>query len=483
MAVRRKNGSGTVRLRKDGRWEGRIVCSYDEKGKAKYKSVFGKTQAECKAKLKELIQNTTSVQGRPTAHIKPTMTFGEWLDTWYQYYSKPAIKETTQSSYENTIYNHIIPAIGNIMLKDLTQQDLSQFYTREKQHGRKAGVEKHGEGVSNVVIRNCHIICNSALKKAVSEKLLSQNPAKGIKTPPKKAKEMQILTPEEIQRFLIQANYDGYYELFLLEFATGLRRGEILGLQRDDLIIEQNKLQIKRQVSPSKGGKTVTTLKTDNSVRIVEIPQILVNVLSEYMSSHDSVWMFPSPVKTDQPLNPHTIYRKSQQILARAGCKKVRFHDLRHTFASLSLENGMEIKTLSNIMGHKTVATTIDTYAHITDRMIDKAANRIDQKIAREIALVGDDVFAQVARLEVEEIAPKEFRPKEGKIRKSGTGGLYQISENLWEGKYSPTNADGKRVRYTVYAKTKEECEIKLQQMIVEKKAEIASEKSKRANC
>ena len=110
---------------------------------------------------------------------------------------------------------------------------------------------------------------------------------------------MQILTPEEIQRFLIQANYDGYYELFLLEFATGLRRGEILGLQRDDLIIEQNKLQIKRQVSPSKGGKTVTTLKTDNSERMVEIPPILVNVLSEYMSGHDSVWMFPSPVKTD----------------------------------------------------------------------------------------------------------------------------------------------------------------------------------------
>ena len=129
------------------------------------------------------------------------------------------------------------------------------------------------------------------------------------------------------------------------------------------------------------------------------------------------------------------------------------------------------------------ISTTIDTYAHITDGMIDKAATRIDQRIAREITSGGDDVFAQATRLEVGEIAPKEFHPKEGKIRKSGTGGLYRISENLWEGKYSPTNADGKRVRYTVYAKTKEECEIKLQQMIVEKKAEIASEKSKRANC
>ena len=121
------------------------------------------------------------------------------------------------------------------------------------------------------------------------------------------------------------------------------------------------------------------------------------------------------------------------------------------------------------------MSITLDVYSHISDAMLSNAAERIDGKMGRTIVESGNDALAQASKMVVEPII--EFAPTEGKIRKSGTGCLYQVSENLWEGKYSPTNADGKRVRFNVYAKTKEECEIKLQKMIAEKRAEIAEAK------
>lgn len=237
MGRKRKNGQGTIRLRTDGRWEGRVVIGYDDKGYPKTKNVTAKTKAECEQKLKALIETHTP---QSKAKITPDMPFGEWLDHWYQTYSKPHIRLTTQSAYETDIYLHVIPEIGHIPLDKLTQNDLQQFYARLKKNGNR----KDGTGVSNGMVRACHGKCRSALEKAKIEGLIKKNPAIGCKLPPKKAREMQVLTREEMQRFLIQAKEEGYYEAFLLKLATGMRRGELMALQWNDFNMATGELHI-----------------------------------------------------------------------------------------------------------------------------------------------------------------------------------------------------------------------------------------------
>ena len=200
MARKRKNGEGTVRLRKDGRWEGRVVIGYDEKGLPKTKNVLAKTKGECIEKLKQLQEQYAPPK---SDKIKPEMPFGDWMDFWYQNYSKSKLRATTCAGYENRIYLHIIPELGDIPLNQLTQNDLQQFYARLKKNGRLLHAEHYGESLSDTMVRGCHANCRSALEKAVQEGLIRVNPAVGCKLPPKKAREMQVLTREEIQRFLM----------------------------------------------------------------------------------------------------------------------------------------------------------------------------------------------------------------------------------------------------------------------------------------
>lgn len=473
MAKRRQNGKGTLRQRKDGRWEGRVVIGYDEKGLPKTKSVLAHTKTECAEKLAKLIEEC----GLPARRCKPDMPFGDWMNFWYQNYSKPAIRPLTQANYENRIYDHIIPDIGKIPLNKLTQNDLQQFYARLKQTGRKQYVEKYGPSLSDRMVRACHSSCRMALEKAVAEGLIRVNPAIGCKLPPKKAREMQVLTKDELQRFLAQAKEDGYYELFLLELGTGMRRGEIMGLQWDDLNFRTGELHIVRQACAVNGKIEISTPKTKSSIRTVVLPPSLVEVLKEYKETVNSKWMFPSPQNPDVPRYPTSVSDILSTLLKRAGCKHVRFHDLRHTFATMALENGMDVKTLSAMIGHVSAATTLDIYSHMTDTMQMQAAVNIDRKIGKT-----DAKMPEVKETPAPEIKPPvspKFEPVERKIRKPGTGCVYRINDNLWEGSFFPRLPDGTRKKFNIYAKTREECEELLAKMIAEKKAEIAAEKER----
>jgi len=476
MAKRRKAGQGTLRLRKDGRWEGRIVVDYKENGTPVTKSVTAKTKAECQEKLEELKQKCGIVTGK----AKPDMPFGDWLDLWYKTYSKPTIRITTQLCYEDRIYLHIIPSIGDIPLNKLTQSDLQKFYADLKKNGRKTKVEIYGPGLSDRMVRSCHATCRSALQKAVEENLINVNPAVGCKLPPKKSQEMQVLTHDEMRRFLIQAKQDDFYELALLELATGMRRGEICALKWDDLDFETGALHIQRQAYHVNHGIIISAPKTKQSNRSIILPQSVLNVLKSYRETVDSEWIFPSPVKEGEPIDPQSVYRKMVKILDRAQCKRVRFHDLRHTFATTALEHGMDIKTLSAIIGHVSSATTLDIYSHITDEMQKSAANKIEKHFAKNEPFEhGEYDNGEVPEKAVNAPCSANFEPYKGKIRKAGTGGIYQISGNLFEGRYSPTNAHGKREIHTVYAKTREECEKLLEEMIPKVRAEIKAEKDR----
>ena len=469
MPGKRKKGEGTVRLRKDGRWEGRVVVGYDEAGKPKTKNVLAKTKKECVARLKELKSTCEAV--RPV-QVQTGMPFRDWLDFWYQNYSKPRLRPSTQLNYECWIYQRLIPSLGEIPLHQLTQAELQQFFRQMKESGRKANVEQRGSDMADRSVRSCHAVCQMALDKAVEEKLIHVNPAVGCKLPPLKGKEMKILTQEEIQRFLIQAKAEGMYELFLLELTTGMRRGELLALRWEDLDFATGKLRIDKQVCPVGGKLVISEPKTRAANRTVILPPAMVDLLAEYKKGVFSELMFPSRIKPDQPIDPGYVRKRLQVILERAGCKRVRFHDLRHTFATLSLENGMDVKTLSTIIGHVSSATTLNTYTHITDEMRRKAALNIDQGIAKA------EVQPEPERQATVEPEQQTFVPIELPHRRPGTGCVSQINEHLWEGRYSPVWPDGKKRPRNVYAHTREECEEKLKGLILEMKAEIAALRS-----
>ena len=417
---KKKQGEGSVFLRKDGRWEGRIVVDYKDNGNPITKNVTAKTEAECREKFEKLKKEVAHLIGRLPKKPKPDMPFGDWIDLWYQTYCKPTIRATTQSEYEDRIYLHIIPNIGDIPLNRLTQNDLQTFYGKIKKSGRLQYVEKFGAGLSDRMVRAVHASCRSALERAVQDGLITRNPAIGCKLPPKKAREMEVLCKEELRRFLLQAKEDGFYEMFMLDLATGMRRGELLGLQWSDLNFRTGELHIQRQVYCVNGKLTVNKPKTKTSDRTIILPKSVVGVLAEYRKTVDSRWIFPSPIIEDQPRNPSTIYERMQTTLERAGCKKVRFHDLRHTFATMAIANGMDVKTLSATIGHVSATTTLDIYSHRTAEMEVKAAENIERGIGK---------------CEVSTVPPPEkpaegpakglnesFTPYKGKIRKSGSG-------------------------------------------------------------
>ena len=196
-----------------------------------------------------------------------------------------------------------------------------------KTSGRLIRTEQFGKGLSDSMVRGLHAACRSALEKAVQEELIRTNPALGCKLPPKRGREMQVLGREELQRFLIQAQAEGYFELFLLDLCTGLRRGELLALQWDDLDFKTGTLTVNKQVYEVKGRLQVSIPKTRASIRRLVLPPGVVEVLRQYRETVDSRWMFPSPVKEDTPMTPGAVRWRLQIILERAGCKRIRFHD------------------------------------------------------------------------------------------------------------------------------------------------------------
>ena len=228
---------------------------------------------------------------------------------------------------------------------------------------------------------------------------------------------------------------------------------------------------MERQVTRTGGQLVVSTPKTKASVRTLVLPLPVVEALLEYRSTVRSRWMFPSPKKEDAPRDPASCRKKLETILERAGCRHVRFHDLRHTFATEALEHGMDVKTLSAVIGHVSAATTLDIYTHVTDQMRTQAAEKIDRRMGGKSA-------AARCRKKQPAKTMTDFQAQPGTRRRPGTGCVTQINDRLWEGRYSPKWPDGKKRPRNIYAHSLAECEEKLAAMIREVQAEMAAAKA-----
>ena len=474
MAKKRANGEGSIRKKPSGRWEGRYTQGIDPvTGRAIQKSVSAKTQAECKEKLAKAIREN---RGVPLNHTGD-YTAAEWCRLWFETYSKPNIRYNTAKGYEGIIEHHIIPAIGAIKLKQLSSIHIQRMYNDLKENGRMPrGAKQNDKALSNTFVRRVHAVLQAALKQAVKERLIPHNPCENCRIPPKDKKEMTILPPEKIGRYLQEAEKYGVLPMFYLELSSGLRRGELLALQWEDLNVKERILTVNKQVTRMEGELDVTEPKTKNSVRKVALSQQAVDLLVQEHELHpDNPILFPSP-RTGGYWSPDAVSRINRKLLKNAGIEEhVRFHDLRHTFATLALENGMDVKTLSAMLGHVSAATTLDIYTHITDDMRLTAAANIDRGIGK-VAPQEDasESGQETAPAQAEKPRMTDFKPYVGRKRRSGTGCVSEINDHLFEGRYSPKWPDGKKHARNVYAHTREECEEKLKVLIVEMKAEIA---------
>jgi len=370
MAKRRARGEGSLRKRSDGRWEGRYTVGRDEAtGKLMYKNVLARTQAECKAKLREAMRNippeTPAPDKQPSReHTAPVSQFTteEWLRTWFELYSKPNLRETTQEQYTNFLEKHLIPNIGNIPLDKLTSLRLQKLYQDLRTSGRVVQNNVECSGLSPKTVRSIHMVLHSALKQAVKEGLIKKNPTDGCNPPKLERKEMKVIQPEQIGAYLQAAANRNVLPMFYLELTSGLRRGELLALLWTDLDLEKKSISVCKSVRGSQGELKVSAPKTRHSIRTVVIPRQTVDLLIQEHELHpDNPYMFPSPV-TGTMYHPDAAGRIHRKLLREAGIEPVRFHDLRHTFATLALQNGVDIKTLSGMLGHYSSGFTLDTY-------------------------------------------------------------------------------------------------------------------------
>ena len=383
MAKRRANGEGSIRKRSDGRWEGRYTAGHDpETGKAIIKNVLGKTQAEVKEKLKKAIEGTAGLDIVKAGQY----TVGSWLEAWYENYAKIKMRPSSYLTYRGYIDNHIKPNIGNIPLGSLTTLNLQKLYRKLLEGGRVDRIEskRQPKGLNAKTVRNIHRIISSALKLAVDQRLIARNPAGGCALPKVERKEMQTLPATQLASFLQEAKESGVFTLYYIDLTTGLRRGELLGLKWEDVDLEKGELRVRRQIGRVGGEVLEMPLKTKTAYRTLPLSADAIDVLKEQKrKAGGSPWVFPSP--TGDPMSPDSVLHMLHRVLKRAGLPEVRFHDLRHTFATLALQNGVDIKTVSGMLGHFSAGFTLDTYAHVTTAAKREAANTMGNVLSSAV--------------------------------------------------------------------------------------------------
>ena len=330
MTKRRPAGDGMVRKREDGRWEGRIVIGHKENGEPLFRHVYAKTQKALLDKLHQNIECYRDVELTEDSR----MTLGEWLDRWLTEYKAGTVRPGTLEGYRRYIEYYIKPQLGDKQISLISQQDVQRMYRRLKTEGR---IHEHPEmdhQLSDSMVRHIHSTLHAALKDAVQAHVIPRNPTEGTTAPKPNYKPKRILTGEELDAFRAVVEQDEVWrDFFQTELMTGLRRGEICGLQWSDFDEEGGTLKVCRTLhSQRKGEYTVGETKTNQGMRTIILPHSVTKILRRRKADAISQWIFPDPVKPEDPVDPNAAYRHMKTLLQRAGLPSIRFHDLRHPY-------------------------------------------------------------------------------------------------------------------------------------------------------
>ena len=376
---KRSNGEGTIYKRKDGRW---CAACYDENYKRHY--VYGKTQAEVKKKLK-LKQNEMpeSLQ---------YLSMQEWVLEFLENYKKNELKVTTYSSYLYIYRNFIEDSeLGKMPLDKIPTGILQRYYN-----------EKIGEGYNSKTVREIGTIINSAFNMAVKLKMLSENPNLYTSIPKKVKYEAKVLCKEEVDRIISEAKEEELYPIIVVTVYTGMRKGEVMALKWENVDFEERKIYIKNSLcrvedeQPDEKGRRhsryeILEPKTQKSIRTIPMLDEVYDALMLQKSrqlkekeQYKDIYMDCGFVFADQMGNylpQRTFMEKYHSFLQKYHITDIRFHDLRHTFATLLIEADVSMKVVQELLGHSTITTSMDIYTHISDRKKELALDNLRKKM------------------------------------------------------------------------------------------------------
>lgn len=364
MAKRRPSGDGMVRKREDGRWEGRIVVGHKDSGDSIFRYVYADTQKELTAKLRKCI---TAYQGVDLTE-RSRITLSEWLDQWLISIDG-TVRPSTLNGYRSYIENYIRPGLGEKRITQIKAADIQKFY------------DKLGQTLASGSVRQIHTTLHGIMKAAQQARLIPRNPVDEVVPPKFSYQQKQVLTDEQLAVFMNVIKEDEvWFDFFYTEIMTGLRRGEICGLRWEDFDEVNGTLKVCRTVRREKGtGLTTGDTKTYAGTQKISLPPSVTAILKERKQTALTDWIFPNPLCLEQPTAPDSAYRRMKLLLEQAGLPDIRFHDLRHTFATHALTSGVDVKTLSGILGHTRAAFTLDTYTHTTGDMQKRAAEIVGE--------------------------------------------------------------------------------------------------------
>jgi len=391
--VKRANGEGTIRQRKNGLWEGLYTVGRDADGKIIRRSVYGKTQAEVRQKLSAIANQLDT-----GLYITPEkITLADWAKTWKENYLVD-VKPSTVNQYDYQFRVHIIPEIGNVKLQKLTGGAIQGFYQRiQKPH--KIKQEKRVlscKGLSPKSVKNVHGVLHSCLDQAIKNGIIRNNPCNACVLPKVEKKEMNTIT--DIDRFLTIIAGEEFENVYIFAVFTGMRQGEIIGLTWDCVDFKNGFITVEKQLRKDHGKageKYEFSTPKNGKKRITAPARFVFDALrkekvkqAENKLKHGKDFSNENNLVFTNEIGGHlcggTIYDHWKALLKRNGIdKNIRFHDLRHSFATISLENGEDIKTVSENLGHATVAFTMDTYAHVTEAMKKRSGERMQEYIER----------------------------------------------------------------------------------------------------
>lgn len=382
MAGRRDNGAGYIFKRSDGKgWRGRIAEGRNADGKIKYKFFTGKTEAEVKKKIREYHKSGDVELERKT------VTAGEYIENWLHTYKKGTLKPSSYDRLENTINHQVIPSIGDIQLQALSSDDIQRMIT-----------SLQADGKSYSTIKKAYDCVNAVLNHAVIADDIIKNPMLLVQMPEKKifgkhevrafTKEEALAIVEEASRTYstgkpIYANGDA----FILMLNTGIRIGELSALRKSDWDEEKQELHVRQTAVKVKqrdedgeatGGYTLAsnTTKTYSGDRIIPLNKTATEALQRIVKKRPGSEMLFSD--SDKPVDPHNLQKSFYSILANVGIEKTGIHALRHTFASFLFAKGVDVKTVSKILGHANIQITLNTYIHMIKDADKNAVKQLD---------------------------------------------------------------------------------------------------------
>ena len=377
MSKKRGNGEGSIHRRKGGGWCAQYTV-YTAKGR-KRKTLYGKTRQEVATKLAKALSDR---EGGLTFDAD-NLRLGDYLQRWLEDSKKGSVKRVTYEGYARQVRNHLVPTLGRIKLRALTPAHLRGLYR-----------EKTETGLSARTVGYIHTTIHNALEQAVKDGLVPRNVADVVKPPQLCKEEIQPLTPAQTKTFLEAVGGDRFEALYVLAVTAGPRQGELLGLKWEDIAPDRKLLQVKRTLSSTKGGEPVfSNPKTAKGRRSVKLTARAVEALRRHrerqLEEREEVaglWqnhglVFPTQVGT--PMSRHNLVARSfKPLLKRAGLPEIRFHDLRHTCATLMLAVGANPKVAQETLGHANVTITLDTYSHLLPHMQDEVAEKVNELLS-----------------------------------------------------------------------------------------------------